>query len=115
MDPQPGQSEKMQEALKALGTMMEKAAPHFAGGGGNPVVSEARVGQQIGPIQYDPSGTLGQMPQPQAQPQRGVSQQSDALMSHLNPEGAATFSAIQGVSQFLQEWNQRKEQKTQAE
>jgi len=117
VDPEPGQQSKIKIALEKLGAMLDKAAPHWKGIGAttNPVVSEARVGQQIGPIRYDPSGAAGQMGQPQAQPQHGVSRQSSELMGHLDPQGAATFSAVQGVSQFLQEWRQRKDQKSQAE
>lgn len=107
-----------------------------SGGGGNlqslglggnmspqPPQAPGRVGapppQMIQPpkINFSTAGAGAQMPAPAPPPPpTNMGMQSDpGLMSKLDPKGASVYSAIQGVSQMLGQWQQKKEQKSQAE
>lgn len=107
--------EKLRQILTTLGPMMSKIAQQRQSqGGGSPVVSPAQVPQ----VNYDPSGASGKFPLPVARPASPgftPSGTEGAMMSKLAPEGAATFSAIQGVSKLLQDFESRKDQREQSE
>ncbi len=109
---------KLLEAFKALAPFISKIGGRFAGQGPAPgVQSEARVGQQVGPIRYDPR-TTGQLPTPVPTPTRegySSSPYGPQMMQKLDPSGGAVYNAIQGVSKLLQDWQQRRDQRQHVE
>jgi hypothetical protein len=87
-------------------------APGTSSGGGG------GQGPGPGPVVGPPAQSMGTLPMPQARPASpGFQPQPNSaqMMNSLDPKGKETFSAIQGVSQLLQAWNQRKDQKEEAE
>jgi len=72
-------------------------------------------------IVWDPKTAIGNMPPPAAQQQTGAPRyqpdagMSQAMMAHLDPKGAATFSAIQGIGQFLGQVSEKRQKNQAAE
>jgi|ERR1700730_1151062 len=69
-------------------------------------------------VKFDPMSVVGSLPQPVAQPQKGGYEPpagTSELLSKLDPQSALTFSGIQGVTKFLQDNAQKKDQEKHAE
>src|SRR5215469_2241160 len=82
----------------------------------SPIVAPGRVTPLN--IKYNSSGAGATMPPPQAGPTApGYTPPpfGAQFMSQLDPKGAATYSAVQGVSQLLTDWNKRQDQKLQSQ
>lgn len=113
MDPtQAGQSNQNSNALAALAQFMQMF--------GRMQQQRQVQSPQVTPAKVTPlNAPVGaSMPQPQAGPTSGGYQPPPfgaQMMDKLDPRGAATFSAVQGVSQLLQDFENRKQQKEHAE
>lgn len=95
-------------------------------GQGQPQVTPARVTQpppqQSAPpaleAKFDPMSVVGSLPHPVEQPaQQGFQPSSGAaeVMSKMDPRGAAIYSGVQGITQFLQDSFQKKDQQQHSE
>jgi hypothetical protein len=112
---------------KFLQLIMSLAQPRQGQAQGQPQVTPATPGPvmpQHAPAtmetKFDPMSNVGSLPPPVAQPMRsgasgGSPAGSEALVRQLDPKGAAVFSGVQGVSQYIQNTIQRNDQKKQAE
>lgn len=118
----PLQNPKLLQMLQALSKIAGAAGQGIA----NRPPAQAQPGQTgqaptpSAPPQYNLGGgaPAGQFPQPTATPpKQGYTppQGGNILQQKLDPQGAAVYSAVQGVSQLLQQFEQRKDSKEHAE
>jgi hypothetical protein len=113
-----GQDPQIQKLMAILGNA-GKLGGNMAPQG--PTTTPGRPGglppQMMTPpkINFSTLGAGGQMapPAPPPAPSSYQMPESSAMMSKLDPKGAATYSAIQGISNMLGQWNQKKEAKEQ--
>jgi hypothetical protein len=119
MPPQGGQDpskvQRLLQLLKSLGPMISPQQQQLQQQ--QPQQIQAVV-PQFPQTHYDPTSTVGSLPKPVEQPMtRGfeASPGSAEIMSKLDPQGAAVFSGVQGVTKFLQDSFQRKDEKQHAE
>jgi hypothetical protein len=116
---------KLQQILQALGPLLTKTASAYQGaagpkGQGTPGAVPQPSPPQLPPprVSYDTSGATGQLPMPQASPTKpgySPSPVGGAMMAGLDPTGKAVYSAVEGVSKLLQDYESRKDQKEHAE
>lgn len=119
------------EALKKLAAILQSSSK-VAGPIGQALAPQSPQGQQGTPahqgvappqmmtppqIKFSTQGAGAAMPAPAPPPMPSFAHipESQAMMSKLDPKGAATYSAIQGVSNILGQWSQKREAKQQAE
>jgi len=106
---------QLQQLLKILSTLKQGNQNALAPAPQSQMTVPGQVGgappQMMGPV-------TGSMPAPVGTPPRGGYEPpafGSQFMSKLDPSGAATYSAIQGVSKVLQDWAARKDQKEHVE
>jgi hypothetical protein len=115
---------KIQQILKALAPLLgtvgkayQQSRPQMQPGTPG-TIPPAQPAPTVPNVRFDPTGAGAGMQAPVPQPPRPgyiPSTYGGEMMQHLNPRGAATYSAISGVSQFLQDWAAQKDKKQQAE
>lgn len=122
----PGSGQNQQNQMAKLAQILQmfgKGTPQQ--GGQNPVISPAHVGQLIQPFRPGQQGGGGGMaappgaptpnqPQSQGPPESGLYKSGFEFNTSGGRDAAVVTSAIQGVSQFLSQAKQKKEQKTKA-
>ena len=104
------------EALHKMGADIMERQQQYPGG----IISPASVGPLLLPpsVTLDPSQVRAQFPIPVSVPPSQPYQESPAgarLQQQLTPTGSAVYAGIQGLSKFLNEWQQRREAKERAE
>jgi len=112
----------LQSSGKAVGPLASSIGQSMSPQGGGQG-TQAQVGgpppQMMTPpkINFSAQGAGAAMPAPAPPPMPSFAAhpESQAMMSKLDPKGAAAYSAIQGVSQVLGQWQQKREAKQQAE
>jgi hypothetical protein len=118
----PFDTAKAQGMLKAVAQMMDAySKQQQQQQGGSPFqLSPPKVGQLLPPahVTYDPSHATGTMTSPIAQPimpTYAPPPGGEMLSSKLTPSGSAAYAGVQGVAQFLSQWQQKREMKQQGE
>jgi hypothetical protein len=94
------------------------AVPGVAPPQAQPPFMQSPGGMDMSSIKADPRVATGSLPMPIPTPERqvqGPTRGDEIFQSSLNPRNQAAFNAVQGVSQFVQQWAQRKDQRQHVE